>query len=250
MATHYLRLQETKLKPSEFIIDGQSMFKQRILISTQPETLTFAPQVDFYTFKSRNGYLAVNYNTRQSKEIKLELSLIASNISQLENSKGLLQSFANGQPHRFRFYHDPFCEYEGVVTDLNLQGNRVLRHNKKAEMTINLQPFRYANSKPITLSNGDRVVFEYGQLMPVFKIQGTGNVDIKTSNTTALRGLPSGTEIVINTIEKATYQQRAGVRVYRGDLKGNYNYPEIKSNQPITWTGNVSRMILEPNWVL
>lgn len=250
MATHRLTLYDHKLKQAEVVVDGESWHSKGIFVSTRPETLVFSPQVDFYSFKSCNGYLSVNYDTRQPYEQTIELSVIANTPLEAEKKRALIQSVADGRPHRFMFFHDPFGEYEGVVTDVKMQGSQALRNNLKVELTINFQPFRFMDSQIMILKNGDSIVFDQGRLMPRFKIEGAGNVDLKTDNVTSLRNIPGGTPIIVDSIDKKTYQETGGVRIYRGDLKGNYNYPVIKSGQPITWTGNVTSVKLMTNWVL
>lgn len=250
MATHRLRLNQTRLRPGEMVVNGKSLYKDKIIVSTQPETKMWERNVDIYTFKARHGFLAIDNKTRKSDTLSLEIGVVANSALEFEGKRNYLQSLADGQLHEFQFYHDPYGYYVGLVKSIELQGKRGLGFNRKGKMELELQPYRYVGGQSIDLSNGDRIEFDYGFLMPVFRIMGSGSIDLNTDNHVPLKGVPSGTEIIIDSINKATYQQRGGVRIPRGDLKANYAYPTISSGTQIRWTGNVDRVILEPNWVL
>ena len=256
MTKYELTPEFKKLKRGDMIVkfpDGRKIqfSDHEIYIAKQPPIPTKRRKADVYTYKGLSGFYLIDNETYYENDLTLDISVIARSIEEREKKKLILESMMNGQILEFCFYHEPYGYYQGFVDNVTLQGSRTLRHSYEGQIILKLNPYRLpisSNSMTYTIKSGDSFIFDVGVLMPELEIVGSGDVSIKTLNTVTLRNLPSGS-VFVNSETKQTYQKgRGNELIFRGDLKANYEYPEIRSGTPITWTGSVESMKINLNW--
>lgn len=256
---YHLSYTKKNLRSGEMIItdlDGNraSSFDVGIKLTTQPKIPYWTQKVELFTFKSRSGYHSINHGTREHAEMELELTLFAKDEYNREHQRVFLQELQDGQLRTFEFYNDPFGIYEGIVTEVTSEGNRFIGKSQTATMKIMLQPYRLLRSNypdELEIKRTDKIFFKTGFVYPIFTIESGGDLEIITENNTKLSNLPTDYPVIVDSLEKKTYQYRTSkVRVPRGDLKDDFNYPEIKSGTTINWVGSPSTLKMKLNWRL
>ena len=124
----------------------------------------------------------------------------------------------------------------------------VLRGNPYRTFSVNFRcfPFWYAdNVQEIEITQSGSIVNNPGSVYsePVMNVIGSGNVTLMVGSTLIeLTGLGAG--IIIDSVLKEAYADF--------DLRNNHmngDFPVLKPGaNAISWVGNVSKIVIQPNW--
>lgn len=223
-----------------------------IYVSEQPVSIVSKRRISIHEFVGRSGFLPIDNKTREPFDIELSFNAVSNNPDQSFQQEILLNRLSAESNLKFNFYHHPFGSYEGIVTGVSeFQGSRLLQHNRTGKIGFKLQPDLLINhnyTQPIQIQQGDSIVHSYGFLNGIFKLEGSGDINLKVGNsTTVLKNVSNQFPIYIDSLRNRTY-----VLPYRSrsDLKYDSRYPVFDRNSKITWTGNVKKLELTLDWRL
>ena len=145
------------------------------------------------------------------------------------------------------FGNQPTGYYHARVSN-QIDFDTVVRGRPNRKFTINFrcQPFLYLLNMPdIVLTAPDQVV-NLGTVFaePIITVEGTGDIDLFVGEVTpGIAGLASA--ITIDVPQRLAYHN--GINL-TGLLTGD-DWPTLPvGTTPITWTGNVTRLTIVPNW--
>ena len=126
---------------------------------------------------------------------------------------------------------------------------KILRGNPHRSFAVNFRcspPFWYVNNPAeVTISNGSAVVVNPGSVYsePIFHVYGSGDITLIVNDTfIELEGIEDS--IVLNSVIQEAYQ---GETLLNDKMEGDF--PVLKpGNNLISWSGDVSRVVIAPNW--
>ena len=126
---------------------------------------------------------------------------------------------------------------------------KILRGNPHRSFAVNFRcspPFWYVNNPAeVTISNGSAVVVNPGSVYsePIFHFYGSGDITLIVNDTfIELEGIEDS--IVLNSVIQEAYQ---GETLLNDKMEGDF--PVLKpGNNLISWSGDVSRVVIAPNW--
>ena len=126
---------------------------------------------------------------------------------------------------------------------------KILRGNPHRSFAVNFRcspPFWYVNNPAeVTISNGSAVVVNPGSVYsePIFHVYGSGDITLIVNDTfIELEGIEDS--IVLNSVIQEAYQ---GETLLNEKMEGDF--PVLKpGNNLISWSGDVSRVVIAPNW--
>ena len=126
---------------------------------------------------------------------------------------------------------------------------KILRGNPHRSFAVNFRcspPFWYVSSPDeVTISNGSAVVVNPGSVYsePIIHVYGSGDATLIINDTfVELEGIEDS--ITLNSVIQEAYQ---GETLLNEKMEGEF--PVLKpGNNLISYTGDVSRIVIAPNW--
>ena len=126
---------------------------------------------------------------------------------------------------------------------------KILRGNPHRSFSVNFRcspPFWYvSNPTEVTITTGSAVVVNPGSVYaePIIHIYGSGDATLIINDSfVELEGIEDS--ITLNSVIQEAYQ---GETLLNDHMDGDF--PVLKpGNNLISWTGTVSRVVIEPNW--
>jgi len=126
---------------------------------------------------------------------------------------------------------------------------KILRGNPHCSFAVNFRcspPFWYvSNPDEVTITTSSAVVVNPGSVYsePIIHIYGSGDITLIVNDTfIELEGIENG--IVLNSVVQEAYQ---GETLLNEKMEGDF--PVLKpGNNLISWSGDVSRLVIAPNW--
>ena len=126
---------------------------------------------------------------------------------------------------------------------------KILRGNPHRSFAVNFRcspPFWYVNNPAeVTISNGSAVVVNPGSVYaePIIHVYGSGDATLIVNDSfVELEGIEDG--IILNSVIQEAYQ---GETLLNEHMEGEF--PVLKpGNNLVSWTGDVSRVVIQPNW--
>lgn len=126
---------------------------------------------------------------------------------------------------------------------------KILRGNPHCSFAVNFRcspPFLYvSNPDEVTITTSSTVVVNPGSVYsePIIHVYGSGDITLIVNDTfIELEGIENG--IVLNSVIQEAYQ---GETLLNEKMEGDF--PVLKpGNNLISWSGDVSRLVIQPNW--
>ena len=126
---------------------------------------------------------------------------------------------------------------------------KILRGNPHCSFAVNFRcspPFWYvSNPDEVTITTSSYVLVNPGSIYaePIIHVYGSGDATIIVNSTfVELEGIEDS--IVLNSVVQEAYQ---GETLLNERMSGDF--PVLKpGNNLISWTGDVSRLVIQPNW--
>ncbi|MBQ6324921.1 MAG: phage tail family protein [Clostridia bacterium] len=126
---------------------------------------------------------------------------------------------------------------------------KILRGNPHCSFAVNFRcspPFWYvSNPDEVTITTSSAVVVNPGSVYsePIIRVYGSGDFTLIVNDTfIELEGIENG--IVLNSVIQEAYQ---GETLLNEKMEGDF--PVLKpGNNLISWSGDVSRLVIVPNW--
>ena len=225
-----------------FTWNGVRCTEYGIHVSEQPPLTMPAERATFINVPGRSGSLTTLEGNDVYDDLVLTATCFISNISRITEIAAWLKgsgtvTFANRQGG---FY------YARIVNQISFE--KILRGNPYRSFAVNFRckPFWYTEAvTPITLTTSGSAITNPGNVYsePVITVYGSGAITLMVGmSIVELDGFPGS--ITLDTPLMEAYQGQISMN---GCVSGDF--PRLLPGQnAISWTGSVSRVVIQPNW--
>lgn len=215
-----------------------------IIISKRPSLPSPKRRVSYIDIPGRDSNLKYDEGTFEDITIVVECSIKGNNIAEkLDNIKAWL--FGEGESDLiFSFQDDK--KYKGQVVNA-IDFKQVFKCTSVFPIIFNCRPFKYAVQNNIfTITENGTSIINPGTLKsePIISVYGLGNISL-TVNETTINLVNITEKIILDSVIQDAYN----------DLGDNLNnkvsgdFFKLKTGlNKFTWTGNVSKIEVIPNW--
>ena len=213
-----------------------------IHVSAQPDITLPAERVTFTDVPGRSGSLTTLEDDDVYDDMILAAECFIPDPARIREIAGYLKgsgtvTFANRQGG---FY------YARIVNQIPF--SKILRGNPHRSFTVNFRckPFFYLNVSPTqTLTASMSVVTNPGTVYsrPVITVNGSGGITLMVGSQIVELADIAGGIVIDSELEEAYW----GETSMNGDMSGDF--PRLMPGMnPISWSGNVTRVVIEPHW--
>lgn len=228
-----------------FNFGGKNSFTDYgILITKRPSIPSPKRRITNVVVPGRNSSLRFDENTYEDITITVECSLKNESLpNKIDEIKGWLIG-AGESSLIFDFQSDR--KYIAQVVNA-IDFTQAYKCFSKFVIIFNCQPFKYGVSNSINLTTADKVT-NPGTLScePVITLYGSGDITLNIGNDTVqLKGI---TEFVV--VDSQLMECYKGTEFQNNKMTGEFPLLQPGDNN-ISWTGNVSKVIVQPNirWI-
>lgn len=218
-------------------IDSRQM---GVRVTKMPETVRAERRVERVEIAGRNGLLHVDEGTYSSYDRTMECALI--NRRRLDEVAAWLVGSG-----KMIFSTEPDKVYDVVISN-KVSIAQMMRVFQKFQVTMDTQPFKYSVNpfgdtlellKPQTVYNKGTV---YAQ--PKITVYGSGSITLDIN----------GTAFPLSGVDGHITIDSESMEVYRGSESqnsrfGGAEFPRLEAGgNAVSWTGNVEKLVIEPEW--
>lgn len=225
-----------------FIWNGQRCTEYGIHVLEQPPITIPSERATFTNVPGRPGSLTTLEGDDVYDDLLLTATCLISGPSRIPEIAAWLRgssrvTFANRQGG---FYD------ARIVNQISFE--KILRGNPHRSFTVNFRcrPFWYAaDVQPITLTTSGTFVSNPGSVAsePVITVYGSGEITLMVGMT--IVELDGVTDSI--TLDTPLMEAFKGVTSMNGCMSGDF--PTIlPGSNAISWSGNVSKVVIQPNW--
>ena len=213
-----------------------------IHVLTQPDITVPAERATFTDVPGRSGSLTTLQGEDVYDDMVLPAECIVSDMSRIEEIAAYLKGSGT-----VTFACRPGGYYEARIVN-QIPFTKILRGNPHRRFTVNFRckPFWYAAGvQDITLTASGNMVTNPGSVFsePVITVYGSGAMTLMVGTTIIeLEDVPGS--IVIDSVLKEAYW---GNTLLNDHMSGDFPILTPGANG-ISWTGNVSKLVITPNW--
>lgn len=213
-----------------------------IYVTEQPQPTIPEERVTFTNVPGRSGSLTSLEGEYVYEDMVLTVTCVISDPDRISEIGGWLRgsgtvTFAN---------RDGGFYYARVTNQIPFE--KILRGNPHRTFAVNFRckPFWYAKDvQPITLTASGTFITNPGNVPsePVITIKGSGEITLIVDMTIIELSDVNG-EIIIDSVLQEAYSGKTSMNSCMGG-----DFPTLPpGNSPISWTGNVTFLKVEPNW--
>jgi len=221
--------------------NGKKCTEYGIHVSEQPPITIPAERATFTNVPGRSGSLTTLEGDAVYDDLVLSATCFISDPSRIMEIASWLRgggtvTFANRQGG---FYH------ARIVNQIPFE--KILRGNPHRAFAVNFRckPFWYqAGVEPITLTTSGTFITNPGSVFsePIITVYGSGEITLMVGMTI--------TELEITdsiTLDTPLMEAYSGSTSMNSRMSGDF--PTLLPGQnAVSWTGNVSRVVIQPNW--
>lgn len=214
-----------------------------ILITNRPSIPSPKRRITNVVVPGRNSSLRFDENTYDDITITVECSLKQDSlISKIDDIKGWL--IGTGESSLiFDFQGDK--EYRSQVVNA-IDFTQAYKIFSRFVIVFNCQPFKYAvDNSSINLISADKIA-NLGTIYsePIIKVVGNGDITLNIkSQTIKFKGITD--HIILDSLQQNAYNQ-SGENL-NNKVTGEFPVISVGDNS-ISWSGNVSKVEIIPNW--
>lgn len=196
----------------------------------------------FVDVPGRSGSLTVLEGDAVYDDLVLTAQCMVENLERYEE----IASYLRGSG-RVTFANRPEGYYEARIVN-QIPFEKILRGNPHRSFAVNFRckPFWYAESAPaITVAQSGSFVTNPGNVYaePVITVYGSGSITLMVGMSIAdLSGIAGSI-----TLDTPLMEAYSGVTSMNSAMNGEFPVLLPGANA-ISWTGNVSRVVVEPHW--
>ena len=213
-----------------------------IHVLEQPVLTLPNERVTFVDVPGRSGSLTVLEGDAVYEDLVLTAQCMVENLERYEE----IASYLRGSGH-VTFANRPEGYYEARIVN-QIPFEKILRGNPHRTFTVNFRckPFWYAESAPaITVTQSSSFVTNPGNVYaePVITVYGSGTITLMVGMSIAdLSGIAGSI-----TLDTPLMEAYSGVTSMNSAMSGEFPVllPGVNA---ISWTGNVSKVVIEPHW--
>lgn len=221
--------------------NGTRCTTKGIHVLEQPTYTLPAERSTFTAVPGRSGSLI----TLEGDEVYDDIVLTATCMIDGESRIPTLSAWLKGGGN-VTFANRPGGFYKARIVN-QIAFEKILRGNPHRKFAVNFrcQPFWYANAvQPITLTTSGTFITNPGSVFsePVITVYGSGEVTLMVGMTIVELEL-SGSM----TLDTPLMEAYSGNTSMNGCMSGDF--PTLLPGQnAISWTGNVTKVVVQPNW--
>lgn len=207
-----------------------------IIINKLPPVIKAERNINKIEVLGRNGFLTEDYGTYKGYAKSVECTI--RNLEYIDNLCSWLNGFGN-----VIFSNEPDKIYRAnIVNQIPIE--KIARNWRKFIIQFECQPFKYLESelliinKPISIYNEG--TFES---QPYMKIHGSGDISLNINDEVIkLKNINNYIELDSEIME--CFKDNINCNNY---MSGEFPIFKVGENR-ISWTGNVSKIEITPNW--
>ena len=221
---------------------GQRCTEYGIHVLTLPDLTFPAPRVTFTDVPGRSGSLVTPEGEDVYDDMILSAECMVSELSRLNE----IAAYLKGGGH-VTFANRPGGFYEAWIVN-QIPFAKILRGHPHRRFSVNFRckPFWYmANVQDIILTESGTIIYNPGSVFsePAITIHGNGTIVL-------MIGLRTVTLERVNdsmTVDTALREAYKGTTLMNEKMNGDF--PVLKPGlNAISWMGDVSRIVVTPNW--
>ncbi|NBI05761.1 distal tail protein Dit [Senegalia massiliensis] len=223
-----------------FIFKNKSSKEFDIIVNNLPPITFPVRRVETVQVPGRNGYLTID---DESYEPILKVTrCTAMNYNIIPQ----MQEWLSGEGEVL-FSNDKNRYFKARIIN-QIDFNRLIRNKKTFDIHFYCQPEGYLlNSNDLQITEAT-TIYNPGNYKsaPIFKVYGTGSIELTINNRKIiLTDILS--DITLNSeIEEAYNDMTSNLN---DDMQGEFPILDVGENN-ISWTGNVNKIEIKPNWVM
>ena len=213
-----------------------------IHVLEQPPLTLPNERATFVDVPGRSGSLTVLEGDAVYDDLVLTAQCMVENLERYEE----IASYLRGSGH-VTFANRPEGYYEARIVN-QIPFEKILRGNPHRTFTVNFRckPFWYAESAPaITVTQSSSFVTNPGNVYaePVITVYGSGTITLMVGMSISdLSGIAGSI-----TLDTPLMEAYSGVTSMNSAMSGEFPVLLPGANA-ISWTGNVSKVVIEPHW--
>lgn len=193
----------------------------------------------------RDGTLIKDYGTYNNIEIEVEYNFI--DRKDFNNKNRLIRKWINNiEDNKLVFSDNADYYYKVKYCKLDVI-ERTYKSYGTFTLTFICEPFQYViDNNIIAIKNGQTIMNEGYTCKPTYKLSGEGLVKLKINNNEEV-SIQLGQETTIDTELMLCYRAKEQNNTI---MAGEYKdlYLDGYSNNTISWTGNITRLEITPNY--
>lgn len=223
-----------------FTFKGVDSREMGVIVTAMPETVRAERRVESVTVAGRNGSLHTDEGVYESYDRTMECALIKR--AKLDEVTAWL--VGSGE---MTFSTEPDKVYRVTIAN-KISIAQMMRVFQKFQVVMDTQPFKYSVNAagdaleltaPTTIRNSGTVYSE-----PLIMIYGSGEITLTIN----------GADFPLYGVQESITIDSEMMEVFKGDTNQNGKYGgadflrfEVGKNE-IRWTGNVSKIKIQPRW--
>ena len=223
-----------------FTFKGIDSREMGVIVTAMPETVRAERRIESITVAGRNGSLHTDEGVYESYDRTMECALIKR--ARLDEITAWL--VGSGE---MTFSAEPDKVYRVTIAN-KISIAQMMRVFQKFQVVMDTQPFKYSTNAagdalelttPTTIRNSGTVYSE-----PIITVFGSGDVTLTIN----------GANFPLYGVQESITIDSEMMEVFKGNTNQNGKYGgaefprfEVGKNE-ISWTGNVSKIKIQPRW--
>lgn len=213
-----------------------------IHIIEQPSIIRAPERVTYTNIPGRSGALTTLEGDAVYDDFILPVECTVQNMTRLQE----ICSWLKGAGTLTLAAHSGGFFYARISNQIEF--SKVLRNheNRTFSLAFRCKPFWYAKNVPdITLTSSGSFITNPGSVFaePVITVYGSGDVTLMVGmSITELSGISSSI-----TLDTPLMEAYSGATSLNNRMSGEFP-TLLPGNNAVSWTGNVSRLVIQPNW--
>lgn len=206
--------------------------------------------VEFVEVLGRDGDVAIDNERLKSTNFSLPIRLKLPPNKDINKVATDISNWLKGEIGWFplRFSGSPDYEYIAMMYE-QFDVQETLKQYGRTVLTFRLQPYkRRIGQKTLIVTNGTTLSnTESRKAKPLIHIEGTGDINFKNNDEDWLKLRSVDRHITVDSDLMSVYKNDEPQYNKMIDMKPMF--PLLyKGNNKITWTGNVTRVEIQPRW--
>lgn len=214
-------------------------------IKSRPNIPIAERNINVINIEGSNGDLIEDLGTYKSIPIDVPFNKLTTNFhNNFRQIKAWLQNISD---NKLVFTDDADNFYQVEYVKLPADIERKYKVLGSFTATFVCKPFSYNFSglNSITVANNTIIINEGTEKAdPIINVTGSGTIQLYINNRELIINNLSS-NIILNSILKEAYD--SDYNNLNGSINGNYPYLDVGKNL-ITWTGNITKLMIIPNW--
>lgn len=227
-----------------FEFGGKDSFKDfGVYIETRPKIPSPKRKVSYLSISGRHGNLRYDEGVYEDITLTVECVLVGNIDDRIERIKSWL--FSAGESDLIFSFQQEKRYIAQVVNQIDFEIS--LRQIGRFIIIFNCQPFKYAvDHVPLTITESNTTITNIGTLEsePIIEVYGNGDICL-IINASKIYLSDINSKIILNSILQDAYDEN--LKNLNMKVSGEFLKIKVGLNQ-ISWSGNVTKVIIHPNW--